>query len=120
MRQIILPLLLGSILLSPASQAIESTPATPTDTGVSEPLQRQPENTQASSQDERENAQLAYLRQENQRLKLRLKEAQAKPADRLLNERQLWFLIGGGVALLGTLFGALLRGKRRQRGEWLN
>ena len=72
------------------------------------------------SLEERENAQLAYQRQENQRLKLRLKEAQARPAPGLFTEQQLWFLIGGGVALLGTLFGALLRGKSRRRGEWLN
>ncbi len=86
----------------------------------SERLRNELSSQLEGSLEERENAQLAYQRQENQRLKLRLKEVQAQPAPGLFTEQQLWFLIGGGVALLGTLFGALLRGKSRRRGEWLN
>ncbi|MGH8355544.1 MAG: hypothetical protein ACRERY_18765 [Pseudomonas sp.] len=69
---------------------------------------------------ERENAQLRRLRQENQRLKLQLKEAQAARPSRLLSEQQLWFIIGGGVATLAFGLGVLLRGNRRTRREWLN
>jgi hypothetical protein len=36
------------------------------------------------------------LRQENQRLKLQLKEAQASPA-RVLTEQQQWFVTGAGL-----------------------
>ncbi|MES2821483.1 MAG: hypothetical protein V4812_21115 [Pseudomonadota bacterium] len=74
----------------------------------------------AAGSDERDNAQLLRLRQDNQRLKLQLREAQAGQPPRLLSEQQRWFAIGAGVALLGTLFGALLRGKRRSRSQWAN
>jgi len=67
-----------------------------------------------------ENPQLARLRQDNQRLKQQLKEAQAAQPSRLLSEQQLWYLIGGGVATLAFTLGALLRGNRRKRREWLN
>ncbi|MBU1488929.1 MAG: translation initiation factor 2 [Gammaproteobacteria bacterium] len=69
---------------------------------------------------ERESAQVARLRQETQRLKLQLKQAQANAPDRLLSEQQTWFAIGGGASLLGVLLGALLRGKRSSRREWIN
>mgnify|MGYP006144907205 CR=1 FL=1 len=39
------------------------------------------------------------LRQENQRLKLQLKEAQSSPLPRLLTEQQQWFVVGAGVLL---------------------
>ncbi|WP_137820552.1 hypothetical protein [Pseudomonas sp. 2FG] len=69
---------------------------------------------------ERENAQLTRLRQDNQRLKLQLKQAQAEQPARLLSEQQLWFVVGAGVALIALLCGAMLRGRRRTRREWIN
>lgn len=69
---------------------------------------------------ERENAQLQHLRQENQRLKLQLKKAQAQAPQQLISEQQRWFAIGAGAGLLGVIIGALLRGSRRSRREWLN
>ena len=69
---------------------------------------------------ERESAQVARLRQENQRLKLQLKQAQASAPNRFLNDQQTWFAVGAGACLLSVLFGALLRGKRRSRREWIN
>ena len=67
-----------------------------------------------------ENAQLLLLRQENQRLKLKVKEAQAQQPPRWLSEQQTWFALGGGGAALCVLLGALIRGKRRQQREWFN
>ncbi|WP_273819329.1 MULTISPECIES: translation initiation factor 2 [Pseudomonas] len=76
---------------------------------------------QLSSADaERESPQLSRLRQENQRLKLQLKEALANPAPRLLTDQQQWFITGGGVALLALLCGIFASGGRRQRRQWLN
>ncbi|WP_095107379.1 translation initiation factor 2 [Pseudomonas sp. Irchel 3E20] len=69
---------------------------------------------------ERESAQLARLRQENQRLKLQLKELQANADPRLLTDQQQWFVTGGGVALLALLCGIFASGGRRQRRQWLN
>ncbi|WP_439858895.1 translation initiation factor 2 [Pseudomonas sp. MBLB4136] len=69
---------------------------------------------------ERESAQVRRLRQENQRLKLQLKKAQADSPVRLLSEQQTWFAAGAGAGLLGVLIGALLRGNRRTRREWIN
>lgn len=75
---------------------------------------------QASNSGEQESAQLLRLRQDNQRLKLQLREAQAGQPPRLFSEQQLWFALGAAVTLTATLLGALLRGKRRSRGEWSN
>ncbi|WP_260956984.1 translation initiation factor 2 [Pseudomonas citri] len=69
---------------------------------------------------ERESAVLARLRQENQRLKLQLKEAQSSSLPHLLTEQQQWFVIGAGVALLALLCGIFASGGRRQRRQWLN
>lgn len=68
----------------------------------------------------RESAQLTRLRQENQRLKLQLREAQASPAPRLLTEQQQWFVTGAGVALLALLCGIFASGGHRKRRQWLN
>ena len=83
---------------------------------VREELSKQMQTADA----ERESAQLSRLRQENQRLKLQLKEAQASPVPRLLTVQQQWFIIGGGVALLALLCGIFASGGRRQRRQWLN
>lgn len=73
-----------------------------------------------SADAERESPQLNRLRQENQRLKLQLKEAQATAAPRLLTDQQQWFVTGGGVALLALLCGIFASGGHRKRRQWLN
>lgn len=79
-------------------------------------------NTQLQGSAElRENAVVSRLRQENQRLNLRLKEAQAKQDPSLLNEEQTWFALGGVTVLVAMLCGSLLTGGRRKsRREWIN
>jgi SH3 domain protein len=67
-----------------------------------------------------ENAQLQRLRQDNQRLKLELKQAQANSPAPLISEQQMWFAIGAGAGLLGVIVGAMLRRGRRKSSEWLN
>lgn len=81
-----------------------------------EALSKQLQNTDG----ERESAQLSRLRQENQRLKLQLKETLASPLPRLLTDQQQWFVIGAGVALLALLCGIFASGARRKRRQWLN
>lgn len=66
------------------------------------------------------NAQVSRLNQDNQRLKMQLKAAQAQQPGQLLSEQQKWFGIGGGVALLAFLFGALARGANKKRQGWMN
>lgn len=85
-------------------------------------LQREELNKQLQSADgERESAQLSRLRQENQRLKLQLKEALASsPLPRFLTDQQQWFVIGAGVALLALLCGIFASGASRKRRQWLN
>jgi len=84
--------------------------------------QREELSKQLQSADaERESAQLGRLRQENQRLKLQLKEAQASsPLPRYLTDQQQWFVIGAGVALLALLCGIFASGASRKRRQWLN
>jgi SH3 domain protein len=69
---------------------------------------------------EQETIALSRLRQENQRLKLQLKEAQSVMPPRVLTEQQQWFVAGGGVALIALLCGIFASGWRRQRRQWLN
>lgn len=69
---------------------------------------------------ERESILLGRLRQENQRLKLQLKQAQSVVPARILTEQQQWFVTGGGVAMLALLCGIFASGWRRQRRQWLN
>lgn len=71
-----------------------------------------------NSQDE---AVISRLRQENQRLKLQLRETQSQQPPRLLTEEQTWYVAGAGSTLLAFLLGALSRGsRRRHRREWIN
>lgn len=129
------PLLLLLALCLPAlTQAEESPPqplaeATSAQTQIDELEQRlalseeQREALSAelqSSSGERENVQLQRLRQENQRLKLQLKKAQASAPPPLISEQQMWFATGAGAGLLGVIIGALLRRGRRSHSEWLN
>jgi hypothetical protein len=73
-----------------------------------------------ASGDNSDSALIQRLRQENQRLKLQLKKTQADAPEPLLDDRQQWFAVGAGAALLGVILGGLLRGKRRSRREWIN
>ncbi|WP_052659130.1 hypothetical protein [Pseudomonas sp. LFM046] len=137
-----LPLLLTAALLCSLAQAEEPqqlaqvTEAAPAETPVNpllaqvDQLQRQlteseRQRSELSTQleatsGERENAQLSRLRQENQRLKLQLKEARSQQSPNLLTEQQTWFAVGGGVALLSLIIGLAARGGRRQRRQWIN
>ncbi|UMZ13653.1 translation initiation factor 2 [Pseudomonas sp. MPFS] len=81
-----------------------------------EELSKQLQNADA----ERESPQLTRLRQENQRLKLQLKESLASPAPNLLTDQQQWFITGGGVALIALLCGIFASGGHRKRRQWLN
>lgn len=71
------------------------------------------------SAEARETALVSRLRQENQRLKLQLKQAQASQQPRCspLNKAGL---PGAGVTLVALLCGVLLRGGRKTRREWSN
>lgn len=60
------------------------------------------------------------LSQENQRLKLQLKQSQTQAEPPLLDERQQWFVIGAGCCLLSVLAGALIGRSRRSPRQWLN
>jgi len=73
-----------------------------------------------SSVEVRENAVIGRLRQENQRLRLQLKETQASQQPNLLSEEQTWFAIGAAVTLLAMVCGALLRGGGKKRRAWIN
>lgn len=68
---------------------------------------------------ERDSAQISRLRQDNQRLKLQLKQAQAQEPQRLLSEQQLWYLIGAGTALIAFVVGRLSGGRNKRRSEWV-
>lgn len=67
-----------------------------------------------------ESPQLGRLRQDNQRLKLQLKQAQAQQTPNLLTEQQQWYVIGAGSALLAFIVGRLSAGRRnKRRSEWI-
>lgn len=141
MRQGSLFVLLAASLLMTDAQAEETPPVAPAvseSVEVSSELQAQLDslqqrladsekaraelNTQLQGSAEvRENAVVARLRQENQRLNLRLKEALAKQEPPLLNEEQTWFALGGITVVVAMLCGSLLTGGRRKtRGQWIN
>ena len=109
--------------------AVTATTPSDSDTRISE-LERQLADSQRQRNElnnqlegslaDRENAQMARLLQDNQKLKLQLREALSKQSQNPLNERQTWFLIGGAASLIGVLIGALLRGSRKSRRQWIN
>jgi seryl-tRNA synthetase len=82
-----------AVVLSAGSQITELQQRLKESERQREELSKQLQNADS----ERESAQLARLRQENQRLKLQLKEAQASPLPRLLTDQQQWFVIGAGL-----------------------
>jgi len=129
MRQGPLSLLLSLLLLSPLSHAEETPLSLSAGSQITELQQRLKESERQRESltqqlqnvdNERESAQLSRLRQENQRLKMMLKEAQATPTPRLLTEQQQWFVIGGAVALVAVLCGIFATGTHRRRKQWLN
>ncbi len=126
MRPIPLPLLVTLLLTCTLAQA-EEAPAPP---AVMEPtlpvqneaLQQRLEQSETLRNEQEANhaVQLQRLRQENQRLRLQLKESQASLQPGLLSEEQTWFALGAGLSLVSVLVGALLRGRRKTRREWIN
>ncbi|MGG2397445.1 translation initiation factor 2 (IF-2, GTPase) [Pseudomonas sp. SH1-B] len=126
MRSIPLSLLIALALSCSLAQAEEETvqPAAPTasvDTEKQVLEQRLTESEQLRSEQQSSSAaQLQRLRQENQRLRLQLKESQAQVQPGLLTETQTWFALGATLSLISMLIGALLRGRRKTRREWIN
>jgi SH3 domain protein len=128
------PLCLMLVMLSIVAPAHGEESATPLSLSVGSQITELQERLKASEQQreelskqlhnaeaERESAQLSRLRQENQRLKLQLKEAQASiPLARFLTDQQQWFVIGAAVALLALLCGIFASGASRKRRQWLN
>jgi small ligand-binding sensory domain FIST len=134
MRKGPLCLILVTLSVVGAAQGEESAGSTPVSPSAGSQISELQQRLQASEQQrevlskqlqgndgERESAQLSRLRQENQRLKLQLKEAQASPQQpRLLTDQQQWFVTGAGVALLALLCGIFASGASRKRRQWLN
>lgn len=124
MRSIPLSLLVTVMLTCASVQAEEqpsepSAPAASLDTQALE--QRLAQSEQLRNEQEASSAvQLQRLRQENQRLRMQLKESQAQAQPRLLSEEQTWFAVGAALSLISMVFGALLRGSRKTRREWIN
>lgn len=129
MRQGPLYLLLAALSLAPVLHAEESTASTPaSEDSAAQIIALQQQLAESESQreellaatGERDGAQISRLRQDNQRLKLQLKQAQAQEPQRLLSEQQLWFVIGSGTALLAFIVGRLSGGGRnKRRSEWV-
>ncbi|MDX1367366.1 translation initiation factor 2 [Pseudomonas sp.] len=126
---------LFTLLLLPLALHAEQTPPALSATATAEQAQIDAlEQRLATSEQQREalgaelqasggnsdSALIQRLRQENQRLQLQLKKTQADAPEPLLDDRQQWFAVGAGAALLGVVLGGLLRGKRRSRREWIN
>jgi hypothetical protein len=126
---------LFTLLLLPFALHAEQTPPALSATATAEQAQIDAlEQHLATSEQQREalgaelqasggnsdSALIQRLRQENQRLQLQLKKTQADAPEPLLDDRQQWFAVGAGAALLGVVLGGLLRGKRRSRREWIN
>ena len=84
----------------------------------------QPSITQATAELERRLVEterqrdelVSRMRQENRQLREQLQAAQAQRQP----EEQTWYVAGAATALLAFVLGALSRGRRRQRREWIN
>ncbi|ALN19745.1 translation initiation factor 2 (IF-2, GTPase) [Ectopseudomonas mendocina] len=125
MRTIPLSLLVTLLLTCASLQAEEVVPpptqAASVDTLNQELEQRLAQSEQLRNEQQSSSAvQLQRLRQENQRLRMQLKESQAQSQPRLLSEEQTWFALGAALSLVSMLFGTLLRGSRKTRREWIN
>lgn len=130
MRTGSLSLLLATLLFTTGLHAEEET-STPTPAApvaapqvsapapvAAEPVQSAPREDLAQAE-EQGSAQLSRLRQENQRLKMQLKQALAQQPPRLLSEQQMWFAIGAGTTLLAFLIGIFSGGRRNKRqSQW--
>ncbi|MGP0173254.1 translation initiation factor 2 (IF-2, GTPase) [Pseudomonas sp. NCHU5208] len=92
----------------------------PNQAQIAELEQRLAQSEQARDELESKDALLQRLRQENQRLRLQLKESQAQVQPKLLSEEQTWFATGGALCLVSLLLGALLRGQRKPQRGWTN
>ncbi|MBB1519175.1 hypothetical protein [Aquipseudomonas guryensis] len=101
---------------APTTSSSDSTATAPQATLAESPAS----DSTAATDGERDSALLSRLRQENQRLKLKLKEAQAQRPDQLLSEQQMWFAVGAGTALLAFIVGRLSGGRRNKRqSQWV-
>ncbi|MFI8983311.1 translation initiation factor 2 (IF-2, GTPase) [Ectopseudomonas khazarica] len=125
MRSIPLSLLVALVLIGSAAQAEEETvppaPAPSVDADHQVLEQRLAQSEQLRSEQEASSTvQLQRLRQENQRLRMQLKESQAQVQPSLLSDTQTWFALGAGLSLVSIFVGALLRGNRKSRREWIN
>jgi SH3 domain protein len=126
MRPIPLSVLATLLLTCALAQAEETSPqplaaATSAEAQADTLEQRLAQSEQLRSEQQANSAaQLQRLRQENQRLRLQLKESQARQQPGMLSEEQTWFALGAGLSLLSVLVGALLRGRRKTRREWIN
>ena len=126
MRSLPLSLLATVMLTCALAQAEEETvqpaPAATAVDNQSQVLQQRLEQSeQLRNEQQASNAvQLQRLRQENQRLRLQLKESQAQAQPQLLSQEQTWFALGAALSLVSMVCGALLRGRRKSRREWIN
>ena len=126
MHSIPLSLLVTLLLTCASVQAEEEVaqpqaPAASVDNQHQELEQRLAQSEQLRNEQQASSTvQLQRLRQENQRLRMQLKESQAQTQPQLLSEEQTWFALGAALSLVSMVFGALLRGRRKTRREWIN
>mgnify|MGYP006150228083 CR=1 FL=1 len=105
MRPIPLSVLATLLLTCALAQAEETSPqplaaATSAEAQADTLEQRLAQSEQLRSEQQANSAaQLQRLRQENQRLRLQLKESQARQQPGLLSEEQTWFALGAGLSL---------------------
>ena len=126
MRSIPLSLLVTVLLACASAQAEEEFAQPPASAASVDNQSQELEQRLAQSEQLRNEqqasstVQLQRLRQENQRLRMQLKESQAQARPQLLSEEQTWFALGAALSLVSMVLGALLRGRRKTRREWIN
>jgi SH3 domain protein len=86
----------------------------------SERLRSELNSQPAAALIEQDSPQLSRLKQDNQRLKLQLKTLQAQQPGPLLSEKQLWFAVGGSLALLSFILGFVARSSRKKHRDWIS